>query len=62
MFDAMDLQIFTLVLVPSMSDLVGLADPAEAAMNTSGHIEEIGGSLLRTGHSTWLGSGALITT
>jgi hypothetical protein len=49
MFDAMDLQIFTLVLVPSVSDLVGSADSAEAAMSTSGHIEEPGGSRLRTG-------------
>jgi len=58
MFDAMDLQIFTLVLVPSVSDLVASADPAEAAMSTSGHIDELGGLLLRTGqqHVAWRGA------
>jgi MFS family permease len=46
MFDAMDLQIFTLVLFPSVSDLVGTADPGIVAY-TGGII--VGSKLLALG-------------
>jgi hypothetical protein len=59
MFDAMNLQIFTLVLVPSVSDLVGLADPAEAAISTS-RTRRLAAANRATARG--LARGALITT